>query len=70
MQRQTVESSVIRSVGYDPATEALEIEFHHGEIYVYAKVPPSVFEALITAPSKGLFFHDSIKDHFVFSRDS
>lgn len=70
MQRQTVESSVIRSVGYDPATETLEIEFHHGGIYVYANVPPSVFEALLAAPSKGSFFHDNIKDRFVFTRAS
>ena len=70
MQRQTVDSSVILSVGYDPSTETLEIEFHHGGIYIYANVPSSVFEALLAAPSKGLFFHDKVKDYFVFSRVS
>lgn len=70
MQRQAVQSSVIASAGYDAATETLEIEFHHGGIYVYASVPPWVFDSLMAASSKGLFFHDSIKDHFVFSRVS
>lgn len=70
MKREPVESSVITSVGYQAATETLEIEFRHGGIYLYMNVPQSVFEAFMTAPSKGSFFQGRIKDHFSFSRVS
>lgn len=64
MHRQFVRSSNIRSVGYDPITRVLEVEFHSGGIYQYRGVPASVYQGLMSAASKGGFFADFIKDRY------
>ena len=47
MERQNVESSLAISVGYDPATSTLEIEFKtSGAVWQYYDVPESVFIAV------------------------
>ena len=52
------------SVGYDCATQTLEIQFQHGGTYMYRNVPLSVFDGLMAASSKGSFFHENINDHY------
>ena len=54
MDRQQVSSSSIRSVGYDPQTQTLELEFHNGGVYRYANVPEAVYRGLMLADSKRL----------------
>jgi hypothetical protein len=68
MRRQRVESSAIRSVGYDPSLATLEIEFTSGEIYRYHAVPPSRYRALLDAESKGHYFLEHIRDVYPTSR--
>ena len=41
MERQHVNSSNLESVGYDPTTQTLEIEFLNGGLYQYSGVPES-----------------------------
>jgi hypothetical protein len=48
-------STVIRQFGYDPRTEALDIEFVSGRRYRYACVPDEVAKAFREAFSKGRF---------------
>lgn len=67
MQRETVQSSNIRSVGYDPSQKLLEIEFHDGGIYHYFGVPADLHDRLMKAPSKGGFLSAHIKGHFRFA---
>ena len=55
MQRQAVQSRALRTVGYDRATEELEIEFSSGQVYRYSGVPPSVYDWLLRASNKGIF---------------
>lgn len=55
MQRQAVQSRAIRTVGYDAEALELEIEFHSGQVYVYAEVPQSVYDWLLRAPNKGIY---------------
>lgn len=62
MNRVRVTSSDIRSIGYDEATETLEIEFMSGGIYQYYAVPAIVFEGLTSAPSIGKFFHSNVRN--------
>jgi hypothetical protein len=59
--RVPVRSSNISSVGYDPSTTTLEIEFHSGGIYQYYSVPRQVYVGLMKAESKGSYFHHYIK---------
>lgn len=61
MNRVPVQSINLASVGYDPATCTLEIEFHSGGVYQYFGVPSQVYESLINAASKGSYFHHNIK---------
>jgi hypothetical protein len=51
--REPVESSVIRSVGHDPDTQELHVEFVNGRVYRYREVTPEQYRALVEAPSKG-----------------
>jgi hypothetical protein len=61
MKRKPVNSSNIRSIGYDLSSKILEIEFHNGGIYQYLNVPSSIHEALMNAPSQGKYFHRNVK---------
>lgn len=68
MKRIKLESSSINSVGYDHALNILEIEFQSGSVYQYFEVPLSVYEQLISASSKGKYFHKSIANEFTYQQ--
>jgi hypothetical protein len=58
------------SVGYDPVSGVLEIEFRGGAVYQYFMVPKKVYDGLKGAASKGSFFARYIKDRFTYARVS
>ena len=66
MQREPVESSMLRSAGYDPERSILELEFNNGRIYRYFGVPPEIFDELMTAESKGRYFLDQVDDLYPY----
>lgn len=68
MQMVPVASSNLSAVGYDSNTSTLVTSFRNGTTYKYLSVPFSVFERLMSAPSKGAFFNQHIKDRFQFVR--
>lgn len=70
MERQTVSSSNLAAVGYDPMTQTLEVEFHGGRIYQYYGVPERMFEEIKQAPSAGRFFYAYIRNGYPYSRVS
>ena len=41
MQRNPLKSSMIKSAGYDPGTQTLEVEFSNGVVWDYAGVDGS-----------------------------
>lgn len=61
MNRTPVVSSNISSVGYDPQTSTLEIEFLNRAVYRYHNVPQSEYHGLMRAPSLGHYFDVNIK---------
>jgi hypothetical protein len=61
MNRQPVKSSYIRSIGYDPKNQTLELEFNDGDVYQYENFPKAKHEALLSAKSIGQFFHKNIR---------
>lgn len=61
MERISVQSSNLASVGYDSASHTLEIEFHHGGVYQYFNVPESVYDGLMSASSHGQYFDRNVK---------
>ena len=61
MVREQVSSSNLASVGYDPAAQILEIEFHSGGVYQYFGVPTAIYQGLMAASSHGSYFDQFIK---------
>ena len=68
MEREPVTSSNIASIGYEPDSETLEIEFKTSAIYQYFNVPLFVHERLMAANSVGIFFNAEIKNAYPCSK--
>ena len=66
MQRQEVESSNIKAIGYDSNTNILEVEFKDFSIYHYMNVPANVYQSFLNASSVGKYFHQYIKSSYSF----
>jgi hypothetical protein len=61
VKRAPVASRSLASVGYDRATNVLEIEYRSGDVYRYFAVPASTFAAMLAADSIGAFVNQRIK---------
>jgi KTSC domain-containing protein len=70
VRRVGVESSVIRSVGYERETATLEVEFQSEKVYRYFAVPRAVYEGLISAESAGAYFNERVRDRYPEERVS
>lgn len=68
MDRTSVSSSNIRSVGYDPATKTLEVEFHSGGLYQYHQVPQSIYDGLMAASSHGRYLEQNVKGVYDYTK--
>ena len=64
MRRKPVESSAIRSVGYERDTATLEVEFHTDKVYRYFAVPRAVYDGLMSADSVGAYFNQRVRDRY------
>lgn len=68
MERKSVSSSNLSSIGYDVNTNTLEVEFNSGAIYRYFDVPENVYSDLLNAGSHGSFFSHNIKNIYSFEK--
>jgi lysyl-tRNA synthetase class 2 len=59
-----VDSSAIARIEYDAIAHKLEVMFTTGRVYEYYRVPRSLYDEFIAAPSKGQFFNAYIRDRF------
>jgi hypothetical protein len=64
MERKRLNAAKIRSVGYDPRQQVLEVEFSNGTVYVYSGVSSEVHRRLMNAPSPGSFFEENIAEDY------
>ncbi|WPU98076.1 KTSC domain-containing protein [Mucilaginibacter sp. cycad4] len=65
MQRRTVQSSALSSVGYDPDARILELEFReNGGVWQYFDFPLSAYNRFINSDSLGHFFVTRIKGKY------
>jgi len=64
MERTPVQSSCVATVGYDPVTSVLEIEFKNGKVYRYQQVPRAAYRLLMQAPSIGRYVNEQIVPRF------
>ncbi len=67
MEREAVTSSNIVSIGYEDATETLEVEFKNA-VYQYYNVPRPIFDQLMESESKGKFLNAYIKPSYPCSK--
>jgi len=68
MERKRINSSKIRSAGYDSKAQLLEIEFSDGKVVQYGGVSSEVHRQLMAAPSATSFFEDKIDESFPSTR--
>ena len=68
MNRISVESSNIESIGYDSNSKILEIEFNNYSIYRYYEVAEDVYDELMAAKSKGSYLYQKIKGVYRYER--
>ena len=68
MERKRVNSSKLKSVGYDEKSRTLEIEMSTGQIFQYGGVYPEVYRRLMAAPNPSAFFDDKIAEEYTAKR--
>lgn len=64
MERKRLNSSKIRSIGYDPRAQILEVEFSNGTVYAYSGVSEEVHRRLMNAPTPASFFEERIAEEY------
>jgi hypothetical protein len=68
IHRVPVISSHIAAIGYDKTTMALEVVFKNSGVYRYHGVPPSMFEEMLKAQSKGRFLNGIVRAGYKYTR--
>lgn len=69
MERVSVKSGNIATIGYDEEAKDLEVEFSRtGAVYLYSGVSKRTHTNLMKSESKGHYFAKYIKNSFVFKR--
>jgi hypothetical protein len=68
MNRTPVTSSNVVSIGYDPSTLTLEVEFKGNSVYQYFDVPEIVYQELMRASSIGQFMHANIRNNYRYAK--
>ncbi len=64
LERLSVKSRILRSVGYDDSKKILEIEFQTGLVYQYSGVPPKVYADLMRSDEIGKYFSEKVRPRF------
>ena len=59
-----VNSTNINAIVYNSKTRILTIEFNNGGLYNYYDVPQYIYYEIMSAPSKGKYFHRFIKNEY------
>lgn len=68
MQHVALQSSMIRSAGYETSSQTLEIAYVNGTVYRYFDVPEAIFRNLLDAPSAGTYLSANVIDVFRFRK--
>jgi hypothetical protein len=68
IERKIVDSTSLVSMGYDPDSRTLEIEFPKAAVYRYHDVSAEQFRALAEAPSIGTHFASYVRGKFPWYR--
>lgn len=64
-----VNSSNIKSIGYNLETKTLFVHFHKGDRYQYHEVSPETYAAFESAESVGRYHNKFIKGVYKFTKE-
>ena len=64
MERKKVNSSNIRTVGYEVNSQTLEVELSDGTIWEYSRVPSEVHRRFMAAPTMISYYRDNIEEDY------
>lgn len=64
IDRITIESSSLASLGYAADEGVLEAEFRNGDVYRFFLVPANLWKEFLNAHSKGAFFNSRVRDRY------
>lgn len=68
MKMVSVESSHIKAIGYDEATQVMKVEYNQAS-YEYSNVPKNVYEQIMSADSKGRALKEAVSTNgFAYKR--
>jgi hypothetical protein len=59
-----VDSTLLASISYEPDAALLYLEFRDGAAYRYFNVPVDIYNGLLGANSKGVYFNRRIRGSF------
>jgi hypothetical protein len=59
-----IKSSLIESIGYDNAAQALHVKFKDGKHYVYFETTQALFDDFEKSESSGRFFAANVRGRF------
>ena len=68
MERRKVNSSKLRSVGYDERSRILEVEHNDGSVFQYSGVSNEVYRRMMAAPTIASFYQDRVEEDFTRKR--
>jgi hypothetical protein len=68
VERVPVQSSSIKSIGYDLQSSSSELECVNDGIYIYSNVIEHVHKEFLAAESKGRYFQAKIRGKYPFER--
>ena len=64
MEMTPIKSSNVKSVGFDPESKKMRVEFSNGTMYEYSDVAPHVHAELRSAESVGSYFAKNIRGKY------
>ena len=67
-QLQSVNSTNVAAIGYDPENQILVVAYRSGGLYNYYDVSQREYDSLMMAESKGGFLAKNIKGHKSYQR--
>ena len=68
MNRIPVSSTNISSIGYDPQSATLEVEFTTGNVYQYFNVPEHLHQQFLNSSSRGQFLNEHIRYNYRYQK--
>jgi hypothetical protein len=68
MQRLSIDSDSLRSIGYNELGQMMEVEFEDGTLRQYYDVPLDIYDELLETKTKDKYFNDYVKDNYLFQQ--